>query len=60
MLKITAMAQDKKKLEKLEKVSRDLDIKSLRAPTWVYTLMRTTEEYHSYRLPPPPSPLRNR
>ena len=34
MLKITAMAQDKKKLEKVEKVSRDLDIKRLRAPTY--------------------------
>ena len=37
MLKITAKAQDKKELEKLEKVSRDLDIKHVRVPTWVYT-----------------------
>ena len=33
MLKITTKAQDKKKMEKLEKVSRDLDIKHVRAPT---------------------------
>ena len=59
MLKITAMAQDKKKLEKVEKVSRDLDIKRLRAPTWVYTLMRATIT-PSYRLPSSPSPLRHR